>query len=163
MGNHLLLQHVGRLIIFLFLRLSGVPLPLFGMLAYGLVASLGLQLGTEKKTFDTAKSDSEIILVGITTSMAVASSYFLYILSTQFAGESCLYCLTSATLSFSLFFITLKVCPWQDSYSFNCLILYNYRKVWVHVAEVWPTRASKDIGLTAICSGPGGYCVDSIL
>ncbi|XP_057804760.1 thiol-disulfide oxidoreductase LTO1-like isoform X1 [Salvia miltiorrhiza] len=86
----------------------GVPLPLFGMLAYGLVASLGLQLGTEKRTFDTGKSNGEIILVGITTSMAVASAYFLYILSTEFSGESCLYCLASATLSFSLFFITLK-------------------------------------------------------
>ncbi|KAH6799308.1 dehydrogenase [Perilla frutescens var. frutescens] len=87
----------------------GVPLPLFGMLAYGLVASLGLQLGTEKKkTFDTGKSDGEIFLVGITTSMAAASAYFLYILNTEFAGEMCLYCLASATLSFSLFFITLK-------------------------------------------------------
>lgn len=111
------------LIIIRFLQLSGVPLALFGMLAYGLVASLGLQLGAEKRTSDTAKSDGEIILVGITTSMAVASSYFLYILSTQFAGESCLYCLTSATLSFSLFFITLKVCPRQDAYSFNRLII----------------------------------------
>lgn len=86
----------------------GVPLALFGMLAYGLVASLGLQLGTDKKTLDTGKSDGEIILVGITTSMAVASAYFLYILNTEFAGESCLYCLASATISFSLFFITLK-------------------------------------------------------
>ncbi|KAG6412478.1 hypothetical protein SASPL_125157 [Salvia splendens] len=78
------------------------------MLAYGLVANLGLQLGREKRKFDTGKSNDEIILVGITTSMAVASAYFLYILSTEFAGESCLYCLASATLSFSLFFITIK-------------------------------------------------------
>ncbi|KAL8549921.1 hypothetical protein ACS0TY_008670 [Phlomoides rotata] len=86
----------------------GVPLPLFGMLAYGLVASIGLQLGTKEKTFDTGKSDGDIILVGITTSMAVASAYFLYILNTEFAGEMCLYCLTSAILSFSLFFIAIK-------------------------------------------------------
>ncbi|XP_042040699.1 thiol-disulfide oxidoreductase LTO1-like [Salvia splendens] len=86
----------------------GVPLPLFGMLAYGLVANLGLQLGREKRKFDTGKSNDETVLVGITTSMAVASAYFLYILSTEFAGESCLYCLASATLSFSLFFITIK-------------------------------------------------------
>lgn len=85
------------------------------MFAYGLVAGLGLQLGTEKRTFGTGKSDGEILLVGITTSMAVASAYFLYILSTEFSGELCLYCLTSATLSFSLFFITLKVCLWQDA------------------------------------------------
>ncbi|KAL2241141.1 UNVERIFIED_CONTAM: Thiol-disulfide oxidoreductase LTO1 [Sesamum indicum] len=88
----------------------GAPLPLFGMLAYGLVAVLGLklQLGPRKMAFDSGKTDGEMILTGITTSMAVASAYFLYILSTEFVGESCLYCLASAALSFSLFFITLK-------------------------------------------------------
>lgn len=80
------------------------------MLAYGLVANIGLQLGTKKTTFDSEKSDGDVILIGITTSMAVASAYFLYILNTEFSGELCLYCLTSAILSFSLFFIALKVC-----------------------------------------------------
>ncbi|KAK6153172.1 hypothetical protein DH2020_012811 [Rehmannia glutinosa] len=86
----------------------GIPLPLFGMLAYGLVMRLGLQLGAKKTTSDTEKTDAEIILIGITTSLAVASAYFLYILRTEFGGELCLYCLASAILSFSLFFITLK-------------------------------------------------------
>ncbi|KAL0332770.1 UNVERIFIED_CONTAM: Thiol-disulfide oxidoreductase LTO1 [Sesamum calycinum] len=88
----------------------GAPLPLFGMLAYGLVAILGLklQLSRRKMAFDSEKTDGEMILTGITTSMAVASAYFLYILSTEFVGESCFYCLASAALSFSLFFITLK-------------------------------------------------------
>ncbi|KAG8373609.1 hypothetical protein BUALT_Bualt11G0042100 [Buddleja alternifolia] len=96
----------------------GVPLPLFGMLSYGLVTVLGLQLGAKKSKFDTEKTDGEIILIGTTTSMAVASAYFLYILSTEFVGESCLYCLASAILSFSLFFISLKVFPQQDGLSF---------------------------------------------
>lgn len=87
------------------------------MLAYGLVATIGLQLATKKSTFETGKTDGEIILVGVTTSMAVASTYFLYILRTEFNGELCLYCLTSAALSFSLFFVTLKVFPWLDVYS----------------------------------------------
>ncbi|XP_073296518.1 thiol-disulfide oxidoreductase LTO1 isoform X1 [Primulina huaijiensis] len=86
----------------------GVPLPLLGLLAYGLVASLSLQLDGKERGFDSGKSDGEIILLGTSTSMAVASAYFLYILSTEFSGELCLYCLTSAILSFSLFFITLK-------------------------------------------------------
>ncbi|KAI3451376.1 hypothetical protein Pfo_008041 [Paulownia fortunei] len=93
-----------------FSSVFGAPLPLFGMLAYGLVAILGLQLqlGPKKRAFDVEKTDGEMILIGTTTSMAVASAYFLYILRTEFVGESCLYCLASATLSFSLFFITLK-------------------------------------------------------
>ncbi|PIN17232.1 hypothetical protein CDL12_10111 [Handroanthus impetiginosus] len=80
------------------------------MLAYGIVAILGqqLQLGPQKRAFDIEKADGEIILIGTTTSMAVASAYFLYILNTEFVGETCLYCLVSATLSFSLFFITLR-------------------------------------------------------
>ncbi|XP_060675343.1 thiol-disulfide oxidoreductase LTO1-like, partial [Ziziphus jujuba] len=43
------------------------------------------------------------------TSMAASSAYFLYILSTKFTGASCSYCLLSALLSFSLFFITQKL------------------------------------------------------
>nr|XP_048326016.1 thiol-disulfide oxidoreductase LTO1-like [Ziziphus jujuba var. spinosa] len=42
------------------------------------------------------------------TSMAASSAYFLYTLSTKFMGVSCFYCLLSALLSFSLFFITQK-------------------------------------------------------
>ncbi|KAK4480000.1 hypothetical protein RD792_013057 [Penstemon davidsonii] len=86
----------------------GFPLPLFGMLAYGLVTTIGLQLGAKKMAFGLDKTDGEMIIIGTTTSMAAASAYFLYILSTEFPEESCLYCLTSAVLSFSLFFITLK-------------------------------------------------------
>lgn len=88
----------------------GVPLPLFGMLAYGLVATLGFQLLTAKNLpFGIGQSDARLVLLGTTTSMAAASACFLYILSTQFSGTSCSYCLLSAFLSFSLFFITLKV------------------------------------------------------
>ncbi|GER29316.1 NAD(P)H dehydrogenase (quinone)s [Striga asiatica] len=86
----------------------GIPLPLFGMVAYGLVATLGLQLDAKNRLFGAKKTVGEIVLIGITTAMAVASAYFLYILRTEFGGELCLYCLASAVLSFSLFFITLK-------------------------------------------------------
>lgn len=86
----------------------GVPLPLIGMLAYGTVATLGLQLGAKKLPFGIGGTDARSALLVMTTSMAVASAYFLYILATKFSGESCLYCLTSALLSFCLFFITLK-------------------------------------------------------
>ncbi|KAF8410349.1 hypothetical protein HHK36_002877 [Tetracentron sinense] len=86
----------------------GVPLPLVGMVAYGLVASLGLHLAGKNSLFGLGESNGRLILLGSTTSMATASAYFLYLLSTKFAGASCSYCLASAALSFSLFFITLK-------------------------------------------------------
>lgn len=91
-------------------NIVGIPLPLFGMLAYGTVAVFGgLQL-TEQKLPFVSNGVGRFVLLGLTTSMAAASAYLLYILSTQFSGVlSCSYCLFSACLSFSLFFIILKV------------------------------------------------------
>ncbi|XP_048431238.1 thiol-disulfide oxidoreductase LTO1 isoform X1 [Pyrus x bretschneideri] len=87
----------------------GVPLPLFGMVAYGLVATMGVQLLTAKKLpFGIDESNARLVLLGTTTSMAAASACFLYILSTKFSGASCSYCLLSALLSFTLFFTALK-------------------------------------------------------
>nr|GLL38554.1 thiol-disulfide oxidoreductase LTO1 [Ipomoea trifida] len=86
----------------------GVPLPLIGMVAYGVVAALGLQLGRKQLPLEIEEASGRFVLLGTTTSMAAASAYFLYILSTRFPGEWCLYCLISAVLSFSLFFTTVK-------------------------------------------------------
>lgn len=98
------------------LHLPGVPLSLIGMAAYGLVALLSLEQ-TKKYILPIAgETDVRLILLGITTTMATASAYFLYLLSTKLAGSSCSYCLMSAILSFSLFFITLKVCDFFNEY-----------------------------------------------
>jgi len=91
------------------LQFSGIPLPLIGMAAYGLVAALGLQLASNKLRFGISKSTAQAVLLGATTSMAAASAYFLYTLITRFSDSSCSYCLLSAFLSFTLFFVTLKV------------------------------------------------------
>ncbi|XP_030485925.2 thiol-disulfide oxidoreductase LTO1 isoform X2 [Cannabis sativa] len=85
-----------------------VPLPVIGMVAYGLVTVLGLQFTQKSLPFGLNQTDARLVLLSTTTSMAAASGYFLYILSTKFSGSSCSYCLLSALLSFSLFFITLK-------------------------------------------------------
>ncbi|TKY70280.1 Thiol-disulfide oxidoreductase LTO1 [Spatholobus suberectus] len=94
----------------------GVPLPLIGMAAYGLVAALGLQLASKKLRFGIDKSNAQVVLLGATTSMAAASAYFLYILTTKFSGSSCSYCLLSAFLSFTLLFVTLKDLGLQEVY-----------------------------------------------
>ncbi|KAL5706319.1 hypothetical protein ACHQM5_024506 [Ranunculus cassubicifolius] len=86
----------------------GVPLPLLGMAAYGLVASLGLLLARDSIPSELGETNGRLILLGTTTSMATASAYFLYILSTKLTGTSCSYCFLSAALSFTLFFTTLK-------------------------------------------------------
>ncbi|XP_028774494.1 thiol-disulfide oxidoreductase LTO1 [Neltuma alba] len=94
--------------------LFGVPLPLIGMAAYGLVAAISIQLSGEDLPLGVKKSDAQLVLLGSTTSMAVASAYFLYILSTKFSGSFCSYCLLSALLSFGLFFITVKDLGWRE-------------------------------------------------
>ncbi|PSS00440.1 Thiol-disulfide oxidoreductase [Actinidia chinensis var. chinensis] len=86
----------------------GVPLPLIGMFAYGLVTILGIQLAGKNLPLGLDENNGRLILLGSTTSMAAASAYFLYILSTKFAGASCSYCLVSVLLSFSLLFATIK-------------------------------------------------------
>ncbi|KAI4378037.1 hypothetical protein MLD38_015579 [Melastoma candidum] len=86
----------------------GIPLPLIGMIAYGMVATVSLKLNEKSMPFGLGESDGRAILLGITTSMAASSAYFLYILTTKLAGASCAYCLLSAFLSFSLFFLSVK-------------------------------------------------------
>ncbi|XP_065857464.1 thiol-disulfide oxidoreductase LTO1 isoform X2 [Euphorbia lathyris] len=92
----------------------GVPLPAIGIIAYGLVAALSIQLPRMNLPFGINEANGRFILLATTTSMAAASGYFLYILSTEFPGASCSYCLLSAVLSFSLFFINLKDFGFQE-------------------------------------------------
>lgn len=113
----------------LVLHLSGVPLPLIGMVAYGFVSALSLQLTSKNLPLGINRSNAQLVLLGSTTSMAAASAYFMYILTTSFSGSSCTYCLLSVLLSFSLFFITLKVCNVKSLFFLlftlnNVIILY---------------------------------------
>ncbi|XVF18104.1 hypothetical protein REPUB_Repub10bG0183100 [Reevesia pubescens] len=86
----------------------GVPLPLIGLIAYGIFMILSLQLSAKSLPFGISETNGRFLLLGSTTSMAATSAYFLYIPSTKFRGTSCSYCLISAVVSFSLFFISLK-------------------------------------------------------
>lgn len=100
--------------VFILFHLPGVPLPLIGMVAYGVVAILGIQLGQKSRPLGTGEANGRLVLLGTTTSMAAASAYFLYILSTKFTGEFCPYCLASVLLSFSLFISSMKVISTTD-------------------------------------------------
>jgi uncharacterized membrane protein len=92
----------------------GVPLPVIGFVMYGVVTALSAELGEGNLPFGISKSNGRFALFGITTAMASASAYFLYILSTKLSGSSCLYCLVSAFLSFSLFFLSVKDVKLQE-------------------------------------------------
>ncbi|KAF8101099.1 hypothetical protein N665_0210s0034 [Sinapis alba] len=92
----------------------GVPLPVIGFAMYGLVTALSAGLGEGNLPFGVSKSSGRFALFATTTAMASASAYFLYILSTKLSGSSCLYCLVSAFLSFTLFFLALKDVKLQE-------------------------------------------------
>nr|VDC99046.1 unnamed protein product [Brassica oleracea] len=80
------------------------------------VTALSAQLGDEEGNlpFGVSKTNGRFALFAATTTMASASAYFLYILSTKLSGSSCMYCLVSAFLSFSLFFLSLKDVKLQE-------------------------------------------------
>ncbi|KAF3601372.1 hypothetical protein F2Q69_00032808 [Brassica cretica] len=92
----------------------GVPLPVIGFVMYGLVTALSAQLAEGNLPFGVSKTNGRFALFAATTTMASASAYFLYILSTKLSGSSCLYCLVSAFLSFTLFFLALKDVKMQE-------------------------------------------------
>uniref|UniRef100_A0A0D9VP60 Vitamin K epoxide reductase domain-containing protein n=1 Tax=Leersia perrieri TaxID=77586 RepID=A0A0D9VP60_9ORYZ len=86
----------------------GIPLPLLGLVAYGSVLTLSLQKNGKKFLPGIDDLDIRLTLLLVSTSMATASAYFLYILNTKFIGTTCSYCLLSAFLSFALFSIRIK-------------------------------------------------------
>lgn len=124
--------------------LFGVPLPLIGMIAYGLVTTLALQLAGKELPFRIDEKNGRLILLATTTSMATASTYFLYILGTSFPGDSCAYCLFSALMSFSLLFTTLKSSGLQG--------VQNYVGVQVVLAALVVTALSTSYSISAPAS-----------
>ncbi|KAJ4963923.1 hypothetical protein NE237_023862 [Protea cynaroides] len=127
----------------------GVPLPLIGMVAYGLVATVGLHQSGKSLLSGLSETDGRLILLGSTTSMAAASAYFLYLLSTKFAGASCSYCLMSAVLSFSLFFLTLKEFGLQEIQKMVGLQLVIASAVIAALSISYSTQATQTISTSS--------------
>jgi uncharacterized membrane protein len=98
-------------------ELFGAPLSAYGAVAYALVASLawwgaGMQStlveqgdDARDRNLEASYAKSRVLLFFAATGLAGVSSYLLYILGFKLGGVECVYCLTSAALSFTLFFI----------------------------------------------------------
>ena len=96
-------------------ELFGVPLSAYGAVAYGLVAALafwGSNMQAElveqgdanrEETLEASYARSRLLLFFASTGLAGVSSYLLYVLAVNLGGVECVYCLTSATLSLTLF------------------------------------------------------------
>ena len=100
--------------------LFGVPLSAYGALAYGLVAALAWWGANERRAIDDDADDAEdaddalraklvnqfarirALFALSAAGLAGVSSYLLYVLAVPLGGAECVYCLTSAAISFSL-------------------------------------------------------------
>ncbi len=83
-----------------------------GCLAYGSVAFLAARQyasqAARKQQSQRDKHFSRYAVLAGGTVLASTSGYLLYLLGTVFQGETCVWCLTSATLSFGIFFSALR-------------------------------------------------------
>jgi uncharacterized membrane protein len=96
----------------------GLPLSLFGFLAYLAMTSFALGpvliKGEISKTFRKNLDNwTWLFLLMGSTAMAVFSSYLMYILFSELKVP-CLYCITSALFSFSLLTLTVIGRDWDD-------------------------------------------------
>ncbi len=100
-------------------EIFGIPLSLFGLLAYlgMLILAIGPLFLKEKTTNRSSKNQLEnwswqLLLIG-GTGMAVFSSYLMFILTTELQ-TTCYYCITSAVSSISLFILAIIGREWED-------------------------------------------------
>ncbi|MEM6590631.1 MAG: vitamin K epoxide reductase family protein [Cyanobacteria bacterium P01_C01_bin.73] len=98
--------------------LFGIPLTLFGALAYltmmGLaIAPLLVNADTQKELRQKLEKLSWPLLFVGATGLVVFSGYLMYLLAFEIQA-ACLYCLTSAAFTLAIFLLTLLGNRWED-------------------------------------------------
>lgn len=99
-------------------KLFGVPLSLFGFLAYLAIAVLAwtpqlLKSLDNKDRRTDLENWSWLLMFACSTAMLVFSGYLVYLMSFKI-GAFCIYCLASALFSISLFVLILLGRAWDD-------------------------------------------------
>ncbi|NJR66961.1 MAG: vitamin K epoxide reductase family protein [Leptolyngbyaceae cyanobacterium CRU_2_3] len=102
----------------------GLPLALFGLLAYLAIAAfalvpLAVNPEKERQQRSNLENSTWMLLFAGSTAMLVFSGYLMYIMFSQFVavyGDKglCYYCLVSAIFALSLFVLTLFGREWED-------------------------------------------------
>lgn len=96
----------------------GLPLTLFGFLAYASMAALALvplavNPGSHKQQRATLENWTWLLLFAGAIAMVVFSGYLMYLLAFQIQAP-CLYCLASAAFTLAMLILTLVGRDWQD-------------------------------------------------
>lgn len=99
-------------------KIFGIPLSLFGFLAYVGIAVFALApqfLKSEdnKKLRSQVENWTWLLIFAGATAMIVFSGYLVYLMSFKI-GAFCIYCLLSAICSVALFVVTLMGRTWED-------------------------------------------------
>jgi uncharacterized membrane protein len=95
-------------------ELFGAPLSAYGAAAYASVAALAFwgsgmqnelvaQGENRDRTLESSYARARVLLFFGATGLAGVSSYLLFVLAVKLGGVECVYCLTSAALSLTLF------------------------------------------------------------
>ncbi len=102
----------------------GLPLALFGFLAYLAMAAfalvpLAIDADKNRQTRTSVENTTWLLLFAGATAMLVFSGYLMFIMFSQFvaqygAGGICYYCIASALFALSLFVLTLLGREWED-------------------------------------------------
>ncbi len=96
----------------------GLPLSLFGFLAYLSIAILALapkavNPGTNKGQHSKLENTTWQILFVLTSAAVIFSGYLMYLMAFEIR-ELCIYCISSALFSLSLFVLVLVGREWED-------------------------------------------------
>lgn len=99
--------------------IAGLPLTLFGFLAYTvmfILAILPLMVRSEQAKLLRRNLETRTwpLLFGMATVMVVFSSYLMFILATEIQA-ACLYCIASASFAMAMFLLTLFGQAWDDA------------------------------------------------
>jgi len=102
----------------------GLPLALFGLLAYGAMAAFALvpllvNPDQERSLRSKLENQTWLLLFAGATAMLVFSAYLMYVMFSQYvalygAKGLCYYCLASAIFALALFLLTLLGRDWED-------------------------------------------------
>lgn len=88
---------------------GGIPLSALGAAAYGAVIALAClgYIALHKGQLDKEMDIRKYLIFGGSI-LSSTSSYLIYILLTEFPGDTCPWCLTSALVSFSITFLCIR-------------------------------------------------------
>jgi uncharacterized membrane protein/glutaredoxin len=140
-------------------EIFGLPLALFGLLAYLAMAAfalapLAMSSENNRQTRTGLENTTWLLLFVGATAMLVFSGYLMFIMFSQFVAQYgvngiCYFCLASAAFALSLFVLTLLGRDWEDSGQ-----LFFTGAIVALITVVGTLGIYSGIGGSAVASGP---------